>query len=73
MTLVVFARTKDFRFFRASQLVLMLLLPFLLQLSLGGYVASSAVSLWALVAVLRCPLLLQRATRPCPGSSPSSS
>ena len=30
----------------------MLLLPFLLQLSLGGYVASSAVSLWALVAAL---------------------
>ena len=50
VTLVVFARTKDYRFFRASQIVLILLLPFLLQLSLGGYVASSAVSLWALVA-----------------------
>jgi class 3 adenylate cyclase len=52
VTLAVFARTKDYRFFRTSQLVLMLLLPFLLQLSLGGYVASSAVSLWALVAAL---------------------
>lgn len=51
-SLALFARTKDYRFFRASQLVLMLLLPFLLQLSLGGYVASSAVSLWALVAAL---------------------
>ena len=51
-SLAVFARTKDFRFFRASQLVLILLLPFLLQLSLGGYVASSAVSLWALVGAL---------------------
>lgn len=51
-TIVAFARTKDYRFFRASQLVLMLLLPFLLQLSLGGYAASSAVSLWALVAAL---------------------
>ncbi len=51
-TIVAFARTKDYRFFRASQLVFMLLLPFLLQLSLGGYVASSAVSLWALVAAL---------------------
>ena len=51
-SLAVFARTKDYRFFRASQLVLMLLLPFLLQLSLGGYVASSAVSLWGLVAAL---------------------
>jgi hypothetical protein len=45
-SLAVFARTKDYRFFRASQLALIFLLPFLLQWSLGGYVASSAVSLW---------------------------
>ena len=51
-SLAIFARTKDFRFFRASQLILILLLPFLLQLSLGGYVASSAVILWALVGAL---------------------
>jgi adenylate cyclase len=51
VTLVWFARTKDYRFFRFSQIVLILLLPFLLQWSLGGYVASSAVSLWALVGV----------------------
>lgn len=51
VTLVAFARTKDYRFFRFSQIVLILLLPFLLQWSLGGYVASSAVSLWALVGV----------------------
>src|SRR5688500_6955351 len=48
-SLAVFARTKDYRFFRVSQLVLIIALPFLLQWSLGGYVASSAVSLWALV------------------------
>jgi class 3 adenylate cyclase len=47
-TLAVFARTKDYRFFRFSQLVLIILLPFLLQWTLGGYVVSSAVSLWAL-------------------------
>jgi class 3 adenylate cyclase len=49
-SLVVFARTKGYRVFRFSQLVLTILLPFLLQWSLGGYVASSAVSLWALEA-----------------------
>jgi hypothetical protein len=38
--LVVFARTKDYRFFRFSQLLLIILLPFLLQLSLGGYSGS---------------------------------
>jgi class 3 adenylate cyclase len=48
-SLAVFARTKDYRFFRFSQLVLIIVLPFLLQWSLGGYVASSAVSLWGLV------------------------
>jgi class 3 adenylate cyclase len=50
-SLAVFARTRDYRFFRASQLALIFVLPFLLQWSLGGYVASSAVSLWALVGV----------------------
>ena len=51
VSLIAFARTKGYRLFRFSQIVLMTLLPFLLQWSLGGYVASSAVSLWALVAV----------------------
>jgi class 3 adenylate cyclase len=51
VSLVAFARTKDYRLFRFGQIVLMTCLPFLLQWSLGGYVASSAVSLWALVAV----------------------
>jgi guanylate cyclase len=50
-TLAIFARTRDFRLLRASQLLLMLILPFLLQWILGGYAASSAVSLWATVAV----------------------
>jgi class 3 adenylate cyclase len=49
VSLAVFARTKDYRFIRASQLALIFVLPFLLQWSLGGFVASSAVSLWALV------------------------
>jgi len=51
-SLVMFARTKDYRLFRASQLTLFFVLPFLLHWSLGGYVASSAVSLWALVGAL---------------------
>lgn len=51
-SLVVFARTKRYPFFRFSQAVMMTLLPFLLQWTLGGFVASSAVSLWALVAAI---------------------
>jgi class 3 adenylate cyclase len=51
LSLLIFARTKDFRSFRFSQIILILALPFVLQWSLGGYIASSAVSLWALVGV----------------------
>jgi adenylate cyclase len=51
-TLVVFARSKNYRFLRFSQAAMMTFFPFLLQWTLGGYVASSAVSLWALVATI---------------------
>jgi adenylate cyclase len=51
-SLLVFLRTKRYRLFRSSQLLLMLLLPFFLQWSLGGFVASSGVILWSLVAPL---------------------
>jgi class 3 adenylate cyclase len=50
--LALFARTKRYDLYRASQVVLILVLPFLLQWSLGGFVESSAVSLWAFVAPL---------------------
>jgi len=50
--LVYFARTKRYDVYRASQVLLILLLPFLLQWSLGGFVESSAVALWAFVAPL---------------------
>lgn len=50
--LFVFARTRRYRLFRASQLIFFLFLPFLLQISLGGFVGASAVILWALLAPL---------------------
>jgi adenylate cyclase len=49
-SLAVFFRTKRYRLFRFSQLLLMLLLPFFLQWSLGGFIASSGVILWSLTA-----------------------
>jgi len=36
VNLVVFARTRRYRFFRSCELALSLILPFVLQLSLGG-------------------------------------
>ncbi|MGZ8571740.1 MAG: adenylate/guanylate cyclase domain-containing protein, partial [Actinomycetota bacterium] len=50
--LSLFARTRRYTPFRTIQLALTLVLPFVLQWSLGGFVASSVVSLWALAAVL---------------------
>lgn len=52
ISLAAFWRTKRFRGFRTTQLALLLCLPFALQWSLGGFVASSGVALWALT----CPL-----------------
>ncbi len=50
--LVFLARTKRYGVYRASQVTMMLLLPFLLQWSLGGFVQSGAVALWAFTAPL---------------------
>jgi class 3 adenylate cyclase len=52
LSIVLLARTGRFEFFRTSQLTLMLVLPVLLQWSLGGFVGSSGVMLWALVSPL---------------------
>jgi len=49
-TIIHFSITKKYHFFRNSQLFLILLLPFSLQISLGGFVPSSAVIYWAIVA-----------------------
>ena len=50
VSLAYLFRTKRFVLFRNGQVAMMLLLPFLLQWSLGGFVASSAVMLWAFMA-----------------------
>lgn len=50
--LLILARTHDFARFRRVQFVLFLVLPGLLQVSLGGLVASSGIVLWALVVPL---------------------
>jgi len=46
-SLVWFARTKSIRAIRMVLLVLMLVLPFALQWSLGGFANGSAVAVWA--------------------------
>jgi adenylate cyclase len=50
LSLVAFALTRRYHFFRFSQLLLILLLPFLLMATLGGFINGSVVILWALIA-----------------------
>ena len=61
LSLGVFAATKRYRVYRASQLLLILFLPFLLQLALGGFVDASGVILWSLLAPLGALLMAGRA------------
>jgi signal transduction histidine kinase len=48
----VFLRWRRYALFRNTEQLMILALPFLLQLSLGGFVGSSAVILWSFIAVL---------------------
>jgi adenylate cyclase len=52
VSVLVFALTRRYRLFCYSQLTLIVLLPFLLMVALGGFINSSAVILWSLL----CPL-----------------
>jgi adenylate cyclase len=52
ISLVVFARTRNFAFMRTAQLLLILLGPLLGTIMLGGLRESSAVILWSLFAPL---------------------
>lgn len=51
-SVLVFHITRRYRLFRFSQLLFSLLLPFVLMLVLGGFVAGSAVVLWSLTSPL---------------------
>jgi guanylate cyclase len=55
--LVMVARTKEIGLFRRSQLTMWLFLPFLLQWSVGGFVNSSGVAMWAIGAPLVASLI----------------
>ncbi|HKX74501.1 MAG TPA: adenylate/guanylate cyclase domain-containing protein [Acidimicrobiia bacterium] len=50
--MVAFFRNRRFVWYRNSQLAIMLVLPFALQLALGGYLSGSAVVLWSLISPL---------------------
>lgn len=52
ISVTIFLANKKFRIFRFSQILLILLLPFFLQITLGGFIPSSAVIIWGLISPL---------------------
>ncbi len=64
LSVVHFGLTRQYRFFRASQLALILLLPFLLMIALGGFINSSAVMLWSFICPLGALLFAERRQAP---------
>jgi len=52
ISLLYFFKTKQYQFFCRTQLALILILPFILQLSLGGFSASGGVIIWSILSPL---------------------
>ncbi len=52
LSIIHFSLTRQYHFFRLSQLVLILVLPFLLMVALGGFINSGVVIFWSFI----CPL-----------------
>jgi guanylate cyclase len=52
LSMVIFHLTRRYRLFLFTQLLLILILPFLLMIALGGFIKSSAVILWSLLSPL---------------------
>ena len=52
LSVLIFHWTHHYRFFLFTQLLLILFLPFLLMIALGGFIKSSAVILWSLLSPL---------------------
>jgi adenylate cyclase len=58
LSILLFVRTRNFRVFYLTQFTLILVLPMLLQWTLGGFVASSGVILWSFIAPVGALLCL---------------
>jgi signal transduction histidine kinase len=47
---IILIRTLNFKLFRITQLAIVLIIPFLLMIALGGFIKGSAVIIWGLLA-----------------------
>jgi serine phosphatase RsbU (regulator of sigma subunit) len=64
-SLIYFFQTKNYQFLCRIQLILILVLPFVLQWSLGGFAASGAVVLWSILSPIGA-LMFAGTTRAIP-------
>ena len=64
-SLVYYLVSKRYKFFCRSQLLLILILPFMLQWSLGGFAASGSVMIWSILAPIGA-LMFAGTTRAIP-------
>lgn len=55
--LLLFLKTRNFDFFRFTQLGLLLFAPFALQWSMGNFISASGISLWGLLAPIGAVLI----------------
>ena len=62
ISLVYFFKTKKTEFIQFSQLILVLVLPFLLMWSLGGFSSGSMVMLWAIFTPIASLMFLKKRT-----------
>ncbi len=64
-TFLVYVWTRNFAFFQYAQLCLFLFFPFIVQLSIGGFISASGVVLCGILApVVAVPVLGARASLP---------
>ena len=58
LSLFLFYRLKKFEYFTLTQLVMLLMMPFLMQWVLGGYDASSGIAIWAILRPIGALMIL---------------
>lgn len=64
ISLAIFTWRGNYKVYRATQLTLILLLPFFLMVALGGFVNSSAVILWSVLCPFGAVLFAKMAAPP---------
>lgn len=58
LSLFIFYRSKRYDYFTFTQLIMLLLMPFVMQWVIGGFAASSGVAIWAILSPVGALMIL---------------